>query len=177
LNALVRATLDYAILERADMALNLAAHDFTALIPAIADYVKRDVTTGIDIRCDVQLDATSVVVDAHLMEAVVKNLLYNASRYAKSRIQISFKIESGVCNLVVDDDGPGIPTADRQRVFASFVQLDPKRTDDNSKKPGFGLGLAIVRRAIEWHDGHVEALASPLGGARFAATWPEKRAI
>jgi nitrogen fixation/metabolism regulation signal transduction histidine kinase len=43
------------------------------------------------------------------------------------------------------------------------------------KKRGFGLGLAIVRRAIEWHAGKVSIAASPLGGARIAAVWPEMR--
>jgi len=176
LNALIRATLDYAILERADMALNLAAHDFTKLIPAISDYVRRDVKAKLDIECDIQSDASAVVVDAHLMEAALKNLLYNASRYAKSRIVVTFNIIEGVCHLTVDDDGPGVPTEDRERVFGSFVQLDGKRADISSKKTGFGLGLAIVKRAIEWHDGRIEVLSSPLGGARFAATWPVKRA-
>jgi hypothetical protein len=56
----------------------------------------------------------------------------------------------------------------RKRAFESFVQLDKTR----NKKTGFGLGLAIVKRAIEWHGGEVVILDSPLGGARFAVSWP-----
>ena len=63
---------------------------------------------------------------------------------------------------------PGIPEADRRRVFNSFVQLDSTGTH----KKGFGLGLAIVKRAIEWHNGCVSIETSPLGGARMRAEWP-----
>jgi signal transduction histidine kinase len=70
--------------------------------------------------------------------------------------------------LLVDDDGPGIPDKDRNRAFESFVQLD----HGGGKKGGFGLGLAIVKRAIEWHSGEVVISTSPMGGARICATWP-----
>jgi len=168
LNALVTATLDYAILERADLALNLAAHDFTKIVPAVADYVRRDTRPDLAILCDVQADATEVMCDAHLLETALKNLLYNASRYASQKIQVAFRIADGAYQLTVDDDGPGIPEQDRHRVFGSFVQLGKS----SGKKTGFGLGLAIVKRAFEWHGGSVAVLTSPLGGARFVASWP-----
>jgi two-component system sensor kinase ParS len=81
---------------------------------------------------------------------------------------VAFTSYDGVNRLLVDDDGPGIPQADRSRVFESFVQLE--RTA--GRKTGFGLGLAIVKRAIEWHGGEVSVVESPLGGARFCVTWP-----
>jgi signal transduction histidine kinase len=109
-----------------------------------------------------------VVCDLHLIEAVLRNLLYNAARHAKREVRVSFSAEAGINELIVDDDGPGIPAADRRRVFDSFVQLD----QPSGKKSGFGLGLAIVRRALEWHGGEVTAGDSPLGGARFRAVWP-----
>jgi signal transduction histidine kinase len=106
--------------------------------------------------------------DVHQFEAILKNLLYNASRYAKHEIRVGFRTYDGRHHLSVDDDGPGIPERDRKRAFESFVQLDKTR----NKKTGFGLGLAIVKRAIEWHGGEVVILDSPLGGARFAVSWP-----
>ncbi len=168
IDGLVKATLAYAILERADMALNLGAHDFTTLIPAIADSVRRDARPGIRIRCQVQGDARRVVCDLHLLESVLKNLIYNAARYAKLQVSVSFQLRAGKYELFVDDDGPGIPPRDRERVFESFVQLEPA----GGRKSGFGLGLAIVKRAIEWHDGQVSVAESPFGGARVCATWP-----
>jgi two-component system OmpR family sensor kinase len=168
INDLVAATLSYAILERADVALNIHAHNFTTLIPAIAETVGRDTRPDLQISADVQGDAREVRCDVHLMETVLKNLLYNASRYAKRSIGVTFRCDASVNRLFVDDDGPGIPEADRRRVFDSFVQLE--RTA--GRKTGFGLGLAIVKRAIEWHGGQVSITESPLGGARFCVVWP-----
>ncbi len=165
---LVRATLAYAILERADMALNLGRHNFATLIPAIADSVKRDAPPGIEIKCQVRSAAQWVVCDLHLLESVLKNLIYNATRYAKLKVSVTFQLRAGMYELFVDDDGPGIPEKDRQRVFESFVQLESSGT----RKGGFGLGLAIVKRTIEWHDGKVSISESPCGGARVLATWP-----
>lgn len=168
INDLVAATLSYAILERADVTLNVNSHNFTALIPAIAESVAHDARPDLQISADVQSDAAAVRCDVHLIETVLRNLLYNATRYAKHSIKVAFTSYDGVNRLLVDDDGPGIPPADRHRVFESFVQLE--RTA--GRKTGFGLGLAIVKRAIEWHGGEVSVVESPLGGARFCVTWP-----
>jgi two-component system, OmpR family, sensor kinase len=168
INDLVTATLSYAILERADVTLNIDAHNFTSLVPAIAESVGRDAKPDLQINTTVQSDCTAVRCDVHLIETVLKNLLYNAIRYAKRSVTVTFACRDGINHLLVDDDGPGIPEADRQRVFESFVQLE--RTV--GRKTGFGLGLAIVKRAIEWHGGQVSITESPSHGARFCVTWP-----
>jgi two-component system OmpR family sensor kinase len=168
INGLVKATLGYAILERADLALNLAEHNFTRLIPAIVESVKHDTRPGIAIAAQVQNDAEHVVCDVHLFETVLKNLLYNARRYASSRINVTFTSRDGLNELLVEDDGPGIPEHERGRVFQSFVQLDPAA----GRKVGYGLGLAIVKRAIEWHGGQVQIADSSLGGALVSVNWP-----
>jgi len=168
LNGLVTSILSYAILERAGVSLHLAAHDLSKLVPAITDYVRADLRTPLLMTAEVSAGAERVTCDAHLFDTVLKNLLYNAARFARHEVRVRFEVDCGRNRLVVDDDGPGIPEQDRHRVFESFVQLEPA----GAKKQGFGLGLAIVRRAIEWHGGEVAAGASPLGGARFTATWP-----
>jgi two-component system OmpR family sensor kinase len=168
IDELVSATLNYAILDRAGMSLNIGTHNFTTLVPAIADLVRLDARPDIRMRVEVHGDADRVVCDVHLIETVLKNLLYNAARYAASEVHITFTVREGVNQLLVDDDGPGIPAKDRQRVFDSFVQLERV----GGKKTGFGLGLAIVKRAIEWHGGDVAIAQSPLGGARICAVWP-----
>lgn len=168
LNAFVTATLDYAILERAEVALNLANQDFTLILPAVADSVRRSARKDLDIRCEVASNATRVACDAHLMETVLRNLLYNAVRYARSQIRVTFDIRPDTYTLRVDDDGPGIAEADRERVFDSFVQLDKP----SGAKVGFGLGLAIVKRVAQWHGGDVRVTQSVLGGASFSIHWP-----
>jgi signal transduction histidine kinase len=168
LDAFVTATLDYAILERAEIALNVRQNDLRLLVPAVADSVRRAVREDLIIRCEVADDATRIPCDAHLMETVLRNLLYNATRYAYSDIRVTFRTRwDRIFELRVDDDGPGIPEPDRHRIFDSFVQLeDPVR-----RKTGYGLGLAIVKRIIEWHGGNVDVCRSDLGGARFCVTW------
>ena len=168
IDGLVKATLGYAILERADLALNLTENNFTTLIPAIVESVQSGVRAGVTIESAVQADAEHVVCDIHLFESVLRNLLYNAGRYAASRIKVTFAINAGSNELRVEDDGPGIPEAERSRVFQSFVQLSPAA----GRKVGYGLGLAIVKRAIEWHGGSVRIAQSTLGGARVCAHWP-----
>jgi two-component system OmpR family sensor kinase len=170
LNDLVSATMNYAILERADLSLNIGTHNFTTLLPAITECVRKDTRPNIQMCVELSGDTDKVICDLHLIETVVKNLLYNAARYAKREVHLAFTVHDGVNRLLVDDDGPGIPEKDRQRVFDSFVQLESSRTN----KTGFGLGLAIVKRAIEWHNGEVSIVKSPLGGARISAVWSTK---
>jgi len=168
IDGLVKATLGYAILERADLALNLSGNNLTTLIPAIVESVRSSIRAGITITSTVQADALHVICDIHLFESVLRNLLYNAGRYAASRINVVFAIRDGWNELRVEDDGPGIPEAQRSRVLQSFVQLNPAA----GKKVGYGLGLAIVKRTIEWHGGEVRIAESTLGGALVLASWP-----
>jgi two-component system OmpR family sensor kinase len=168
LNAFVTATLEYAVLERAEVALNIAPHDFTAIVPAVTESVKRSARGDLKIQCDVDGDAKAVVCDVHLMETVLRNLLYNAIRHAANQIRVTFAIVAQQrYRLCVEDDGPGVAEEDRERVFGSFVQLGRS----TGAKTGFGLGLAIVKRIVEWHGGTAHVERSALGGARFVVDW------
>jgi signal transduction histidine kinase len=68
----------------------------------------------------------------------------------------------------VDDDGPGIPPNDRERLFEPFTRLEGARDRESG---GVGLGLAIVRSVAEWHGGEARITDSPLGGARVSISW------
>jgi len=173
INDLVNATMEYAILERADVVLNMGRHDFSELIPAIAESARSN--SGYDryLVTDIQGNTDQVVCDVHLLESAYKNLLYNAMRFAKWDVRVTFEASDTINRLTVEDDGPGILTEDRGRIFESFVQLQR----GGEMKQGFGLGLAIVKRVMEWHDGGVVVDTSALGGARFTATWPANRKI
>lgn len=95
---------------------------------------------------------------------VVRNLVDNAVRHAETTVVIGVRSVGDRVELTVDDDGPGVPVADRGRVFERFVRLDEARTRDAG---GSGLGLAIVREVVTSHGGEVAIEQAPLGGARF----------
>jgi signal transduction histidine kinase len=98
---------------------------------------------------------------------VVRNLLDNAGAYAQHRVEIRLRDEGEHVVLTVDDDGPGIPEADRARVFERFVRLDDAR-----HRGGIGLGLAMVHAIVTRHGGTVDTGDSPLGGARLTVRLP-----
>jgi signal transduction histidine kinase len=107
--------------------------------------------------------------DADQIARVVRNLLENANRYALSRIVVELGQQDRVAILAVGDDGPGIPSDDRERVFERFTRLDDSRSRDTG---GAGLGLAIVREIVERHGGSINVEAGPTGGARFVVRLP-----
>jgi signal transduction histidine kinase len=102
---------------------------------------------------------------------VVRNLLDNADRHARTMVAIQLHNDaaSGIVELTVDDDGPGIPVEDRERVFDRFTRLDDGRARDAG---GLGLGLSMVRTIVEQHGGAVTIGDAPLGGARITVSLP-----
>ncbi|MGI9000044.1 MAG: sensor histidine kinase [Pseudonocardia sp.] len=97
---------------------------------------------------------------------VLDNLIGNARRYARSLVRISVLPAGHSVRLVVEDDGLGIPEADRQRVFDRFLRLNPEAGG------GAGLGLALVAALVRGRGGSVTAGATPSGGARLEVRWP-----
>jgi len=107
--------------------------------------------------------------DARLLQRATGNLLRNAQKYANARVALSAWRKLGGVTIIVDDDGPGIPESEREKVFEPFYRLDRSR-DRNTG--GFGLGLSIASKAVSLHGGTLKIETSPLGGARFLITLP-----
>jgi signal transduction histidine kinase len=99
---------------------------------------------------------------------VVRNLLENAVRYARSQVAVSLGVEDGFAVLTVADDGPGIPPEERERVFERFARLDTARS---RQLGGTGLGLAIAREVVVDHHGTITA-DDWRGGARLVVRLP-----
>lgn len=121
----------------------------------------------IDVRLHGQLERFSL--DPRLTARAIQNLLRNAMRYCEKRIQVSVQVLPLGCEIWVDDDGIGIPDDERERIFEPFYRLDRSR---DRATGGFGLGLAISRRALEAQGGTLTVESSPLGGARFRLWLP-----
>ncbi|NWA83585.1 ATP-binding protein [Pseudomonas sp. D2002] len=110
-----------------------------------------------------------LVGDRALLHLIVRNLLSNAITYAREQVCVSAAYQ-GQHHLVlhVDDDGPGILAENREKVFEPFVRL----AMGGDAPGGFGLGLALAKRATQWHHGELTVARSPLGGARLTLVLP-----
>ncbi len=176
LDALVDEMLVYSRLERGSPTLHFQQVDLGALVdqvigelaPLRADVgVSRgECTTAADGSCWAE-------AEPQYLRRALSNLITNAMRHAESQVQVSFAIDGQTVRLEVDDDGPGVPEADWEKVFTPFLRLDDSRTRASG---GHGLGLSIVRRIIYWHGGRSQLRHSDLGGARFSLLWPRRRA-
>lgn len=115
--------------------------------------------------------ATRVRGDAALLAQLMRNLVDNAARHARTGIALAVSSDGsgGRVALTVDDDGDGIPPADRDRVFDRFVRLDDARARDTG---GSGLGLSIAREIARAHGGAVRVEDAPTGGARLRVELP-----
>ena len=105
------------------------------------------------------------------MTQVLVNLVSNALHHSPDggTVRIEVVPAAGETVLAVEDEGPGIPEADRDRVFERFVRLDPSRS---GKTGGRGLGLAIVKQIVDRHGGSVRVTDGRTGGARFEVHFP-----
>lgn len=111
--------------------------------------------------------------DADQLGRVVRNLLDNAERHAAAQVAVTVASDDGGVVVAIDDDGPGIAPADRDRVFERFVRLDESRA---RRDGGFGLGLPIVLDLVRRHGGTVDVSRSEqLGGARITVRLPDAR--
>jgi signal transduction histidine kinase len=113
---------------------------------------------------------TIVEGDPYRLEQVLLNLLMNASKYSVVDDVIVLEITSDqqVARIRVVDHGPGVPEAERERIFLRYV----RGSRSTERSAGLGLGLTIARALIELHGGQLWVESTPGGGATFVATLP-----
>lgn len=120
----------------------------------------------VDVECD-----STVIGDPTLLRALMQNLIANAVKFADAagvppRVLVRVTEEAKGWRITVDDNGPGIPESERERVFGL---LERDADDDVS---GYGIGLATCRRIVESHHGRIGVEDSPLGGTRVRVDLP-----
>lgn len=119
-----------------------------------------------------RVGAARVTGDVHQLARALGNLASNAERHADTTVTFELSEDGGRSQLVVSDDGPGIPTQHRQAVFTRFTRLDQSRSREAG---GAGLGLAIVQDIINRHHGDIVITDAHPHGARVAVSLPATR--
>jgi two-component system sensor histidine kinase KdpD len=129
-----------------------------------------EVANGRPVELDIAVDLPEVVADPGLLERVVANLVENAVRYSPpgGKVRVAASAHGGAVELRVIDQGPGIPSDDREAVFAPFQRRD----DTSGDGAGVGLGLAIVRGFVQAMHGTVSLEDSPGGGLIAVVSLP-----
>ena len=151
-----------------------------ARIVPLRDVVKRVVNdrklaiVAKGIRLDLSCENVAAYCDEEKVRVMLDNLLSNAVKYSPERGLVSIKLhaEHGEVVFEVADEGPGIPPAEREKVFEAFYRGSDEPV---AAIKGSGLGLSIVKEYVQLHGGQVEVLDGP--GARFRIRLPRRREV
>jgi signal transduction histidine kinase len=177
--------------QRAEMARNIAELD--QLIDEILLASRLDAVQGVNLQLEdidltglaaeecartgaqLHIEAQPMLVgDARLLRRVLRNLLENARRHAQQAgagtpVDLTLQSDGGVARVVVDDRGPGVPLAERERIFEAFYRLPGASERDG----GVGLGLSLVKTIVTAHGGRVWCEGRQGPGARFVVELPQ----
>jgi two-component system sensor histidine kinase SenX3 len=125
----------------------------------------------ISIDFDIQ-EECKVFADREQLVMAIQNLVENAINYSPNdtRVSITVRSDNGHVEIVVKDQGIGIPEADLERIFERFYRVDPARSRETG---GTGLGLSIVKHVAANHDGEVKVWSRPSEGSTFTLVLPK----
>jgi signal transduction histidine kinase len=147
----------------------------TSVASLLADAVS-GLSNGLDRELDVgPAPPGTIPADRDRITQVIRNLVRNSVEHTASggAINVAAALDgNGAVRISVSDDGPGIPVADRERIFVRFHRVEPARDRISG---GTGLGLAIAKAIVEAHGGRIWADDAPSGGARITFELPGYR--
>ncbi len=168
LSELVDGCLAEERLDSPDMVLNPSTFDLTALVADVCDEART--VRGRDIGLDAEPDLI-LVADIALIRIAISNLVENAAKYtgADTMIEVAAQRDGREYAVTVTDHGTGIADDDLPRIFDKYF-----RAEATGASPGAGLGLHIVKRIVERHDGRIAAASGP-DGSRFTIRLPYGR--
>jgi PAS domain S-box-containing protein len=140
--------------------------DLAPLVTTTADLLGQDPLLR-DVQVEVDGSAPPLTADPELLKIVFQNLLVNGAHamQGKGRIRVSVTTFDAACRVAFADDGPGIPTEIREKIFTPFF---------TTKARGTGLGLPTVKRLVEAHHGRISIECPPGGGTKVTIEFPTK---
>ena len=170
LDALVDELLSFARLQSSQQPPERLGLDLEAFLDSVlADFAEEQERRGVEVHLDMAQAPMRVELAPRLTARALQNLVGNALRYCQREVWVTVRRDGETLLIAVEDDGEGIPEAERERVFEPFYRLDRSR---DRATGGFGLGLAISRRAVENQAGRLGLSAGTRGGARFEIRLP-----
>jgi signal transduction histidine kinase len=170
--SLVNDVLDLAKIESGTMDMQWESVDLVALAARLVQMSReRAVRLGIQVRGDVCPSLTCVRADERRLKQLLYNFISNALKFTPEGGEVTIHARQSEQNVVlsVSDTGVGIPAAEQERIFESFYQVDSTLTKN---KQGTGLGLALVRRIADLHEGRVWVESELNVGSTFFFEWP-----
>jgi two-component system sensor histidine kinase KdpD len=163
MNRLVRNLLDMSRIEGGALRPELEAHDLDEALEGPIQLARAWGRKQIDV--DLPRDLPAVLVDEVYLGQIVLNLLENATRYGGNRIRIGgFARADGVVEVLIEDDGAGVPTSALPRLFEKFYRVPGAQPS----RSAMGIGLTVVAGLARAMGGDVEARPSELGGLAVA---------
>jgi two-component system phosphate regulon sensor histidine kinase PhoR len=172
LSALIENVLDFAKFERGKSAFEFHEGDVgQAVARAVDVYRYRAEREGVDVEVTVGSGLPSAMFDERALELLLMNLLDNALKYAKDGKRVTVDVRQGGAGLEIRviDQGPGIPTGERRRIFDRFVRGS---AGTEKQVRGSGIGLALVKHIAESHGGKAWVESDVGQGATFVVTIP-----
>ena len=138
-------------------------------LPATLTRVARDAAPHKKIELDLPNEPVRFYARPMALTRAFSNIIENAARYSKKKIKITERDTLDFVEVIIEDDGPGIPDEQKADALRPFVRLDKSRSD---KTGGTGLGLSIAQTAIENHGGQIFLEDSDMGGLKVRVILP-----
>ncbi|WP_042143683.1 MULTISPECIES: ATP-binding protein [unclassified Pseudoalteromonas] len=169
MTSLVETLLSYA---RLDQSMLEIKKDEILLTELIANCIKTKKSDIVDFTFNDLSNDMKLIGDRSYVSMLINNLLQNAVIYGNGQIQVTLNRNQNNALIIIEDNGLGIAKEQRENILKPFVRGDAK----NTTIKGHGIGLAIVKRIIDWHQGSIEIDDSiELSGAKFTITLPTER--
>ena len=167
---LIENVLHFARSERYELPINRQLTNLTSLVrETVAGFEPIATSAGVRLRTTLE-DDVGARIDGPAVQRSLRNVMDNAVKYAAAggEAHVGVVLMGARASIWVDDHGPGVPAADRARIWQAFVRLE---RDMNQATGGSGIGLAVVRDIVVRHGGVVRVEDAPGGGARFVAAF------
>ncbi len=166
MESMLSSYLNYAALQQQSAELNFSTVQLNNYLEEIVEQLSSQFNSvNVTVYCPSGLHINA---DLHWLARAIQNIIGNALRYAKSRIDIHVSVQNQYLDICISDDGPGIAQQEYDAVLKPFYQSAKHRNQQ-----GYGLGLAICNKVLMWHKGTLLVGNCPkLGGAKFTLRLP-----